>query len=171
MLRVRREPGSAFCKSVGRSSGPLAPPPGPQRLWSARPEYACSLLIAPRLEDAHCGRVIRQGNMGKFYRTRDNRVGPLVLPQNGRAGLAQRDVKGWERSFFNPLLREVVSCRGRNILGIICPPIKGWVYKFTSGDLAPWPANPHISQTGGQTRKQENFATITQPIQTKSPSD
>lgn len=94
MLRVRREPGSAFCKSVGRSSGPLAPPPGPQRLWSARPEYAPSLLIAPRLEDAHCGRVIRQGNMGKFYRTRDNRVGPLVLPQNGRAGLAQRDVKG-----------------------------------------------------------------------------
>ena len=66
--------------------------------WSAeivvREARVPSLLIAPRLEDAHCGRVIRQGNMGKFYRTRDNRVGPLVLPQNGRAGLAQRDVKG-----------------------------------------------------------------------------
>ena len=49
----------------------------------------CCPLAAygPRLEDGHCGKAIREGNMGKFYRAPDPHVGPgLLLPQNGRAG-------------------------------------------------------------------------------------
>ena len=53
---------------------------------------SCPLAAyGPRLEDAHCGEAIREGNMGKFYRTADRQV-PSCLRMDGQ--LTQREVKG-----------------------------------------------------------------------------
>ena len=63
---------------------------------------SCPLAAyGPRLEDAHCGEAIREGNMGKFYRAAD------LLPQNGRAAYTREGNMG---KFYRTADRQVPSC-------------------------------------------------------------
>ena len=52
----------------------------PRHRARVRVSAARLLLMAPRLEDGHCGKAIREGNMGKFYRAPDHHSGPILLP-------------------------------------------------------------------------------------------